>query len=429
MLKIALLVYFILFVVSLLIYKKMSNPIVCFNLIWTVWMVIALIGVTGIRNATSEVYKYFIIGGIVFNIAGFIFITFDTLKYSKKGIRPRCETSLYYYKQLIFSMIQIVILMYYIFEMFDLLSALSSGQTYEHIRGYYYSDENFSSRLEYLVVTYLFDPMVTLAQVVFVINLFDKKKSTPSLTVMLLNVLLRSIISGGRMIVFELAALILLCFLYQYKSFIKYNKSKIYKAVGILCLVLIIVWLISQGRKQATHDESRNIISILFSNFTGSFTYFSVLNGNSIYPPLQYGRAIFAGAIDIFFMATNMIGLTNASLTTNEIGTILSEFYSVGTYSYNAMPSMYYFFISDFGKVGIVIGCIIFAFYAVYAYTRCNHLKTYKSLALYLLMMLVIVESSMTWLPFKISFVITLVYAMIFMSNKQLPSVKLESEI
>ncbi len=423
MIKVALAVYLVLLVLSLLIYKKWSSPFVFFNLIWSLWLTIAGIGVKGISTAGREVFLYFIIGGIVFNLAGFLFVLMDSLKYSRKGIKIKPESKIQPYLDIIFVVIQCVVLAYYVFKAIDVWQTVITGGSYEDVRGYYYSSENFGSRIEYLLVTFVFDPMTTLGAVVFAINIFDKKKSNLTLGIILMNIFLRALVSAGRMIIFELAILVLVNFLYKYKELIKKNKKKVLKPLFIVLIGVAIAVFITEGRNKSEPGTSRAIINLL-SNFTGSFTYFSILNSNGIYVSQQYGRIFFGGIIDTFLMVSNRLGLTNIPYITNEVGVILSDFYNIGSISYNAMPTMYYYFISDFGEIGIVIGCIIFAFYASFMYCRCNRKKTQKTFALYMIMMLVVMESSMTWLPFKLSFFITLVYTCIFISNKPIYETK-----
>lgn len=417
-------VYLILLLTSAMIYKKWSNPFVFFNLIWSIWLLIATVGVDGVNQPREEVFEYFLLGGIVFNLAGFIFVLLDKVVHHQISVRVRKDSQWHSVATTVFMLIQVIILVYYVYKAFSLWGILSSGGSYERIRAYYYSDAYFKNTIEYLVVTYLFDPMVTLGEVVFAINVFQRKRGKVTLCILAVNALLRSVISGGRMIIFEFAALILVCFLYLYKGYVRRNRKNKRKVAVLLAITFFVAAFITLGRSGTEKTLIKAATGSLVTNFTGSFSYFSILDKYGLYLPAQHGKVIFGGIVDLFLLFAKTFGLTNMPYISNELGNITSEFYLIGDYSYNAMPTMYYFFMTDFGKAGIVLGCTLFALYCVYAYRRCERILTYKALAMYLLMMLVVIESSMTWLPFKSSFIMTILYAALFMSDQSLPSKK-----
>lgn len=417
-------IYLLLLLFSATVYRKWSNPFVFFNLIWSIWLLIAIIGVDGVTPPREDVFAYFLLGGIVFNLAGFIFVLLDKVVHNQNSVRVRKDSQWYPVAAKVFTLLQVIILIYYVYKSFSLWGILTSGGSYERIRAYYYSDSYFKNTIEYLVVTYLFDPMVTLGEVVFAINVFQRKRGKFTLCVVAVNAVLRSVISGGRMIIFEFAALILVCFLYLYKGYIRRNRKNKRKVALLLVFAFFIATIITLGRFDTEKTLLKAGVGSLVSNFTGSFSYFSILDKYGLYLPAQHGKVIFGGIVDLFLLFAKTFGLTNMPYISNELGNITSEFYLIGDYSFNAMPTMYYFFMTDFGKAGIVLGCTLLALYCVYAYRRCERILTYKALAMYLLMMLVVIESSMTWLPFKSSFIMTILYAALFMSNQSLPSKK-----
>lgn len=419
----AVVIYSILLVISLILYKKISNPIVFYNLIWLLWIAVSTTDFLGFNSPSDRVYKMFIIGGIVFNICGHLFMLLEKLlskENKKKVIRP---TLYYEYRKLIFVALQIIIFVYYFSKAIELLSSFNSGMGYSEVRGYYYSEDNFSSPFEYRIVTFLFDPLIMVSEIIFAINIFDKQYNWFATVLMFCNIFLRSIISGGRMIIFELSVFIIMNFVYQYRNYIKYKKGKL-KAGVVVSIATLVASYITSGRVEEENTLALGAIKSLVSNFTGSFTYFSVVDGMQKYTAPKLGRVMFAGITDIFSMVTNSIGLTDVTLLRNDVGLILADFYYIGGKYFNAMPSMYYFFICDFGTKWFFIGNIFFAAISVCTYIYCRKEKTCRALGLYLLVILMIAESSMTFLFFNISFVMTILYSLFFLSNDELPKIK-----
>ena len=64
---------------------------------------------------------------------------------------------------------------YYMSKAVELLIFLRSGMGYDEVRGFYYSEENFSSSFEYRIVMFLFDPVVMVSEIILAINIFDKQ--------------------------------------------------------------------------------------------------------------------------------------------------------------------------------------------------------------------------------------------------------------
>lgn len=420
---IAIIAYVLLFVSSMMLYKKISNPIVFHNLIWLVWITVSTTGWLGFYTPGGHIYKMFIIGGAVFNIVGHGIMLLGKLISSKRKSKPQKATLFYEYRKMFFVFIQVVMLVYYVCKAIELIVLIYSGMGYIDVRGLYYSEENFASPLEYRLVMFLFDPMIMVSSIVFAINLFDRQYNKFVSAIMLCNIFLRSIISGGRMIVFELAVLIVLNYIYQYKHYIKFKKGKI-KTTLVVGFATLVASLITSGRVEEGDPLGTGALKTLISNFTGPFTFLNNLYGRGEFTSPQFGSVMFAGVTDTFKMVTNGLGLTEYSLLRNEVGLVLADFVYIGAKYFNAMPSMYYFFICDFGKDLYFVGCAILAVITVAVYLYCNRENSYKALGFYLLVMLVIAESSMTFLFFNTSFVIAIIYAAIFLSNEKLPKIK-----
>ena len=420
---IAIIAYFLLLVTSFIIYRRLSNPIVFYNLIWLLWITVSTTGFLGFYSPGGHIYKMFIIGGAVFNIAGHLLMLFYKIITSKSSDSKERPTPYYEYRKLIFTFLQVVMFIYYVGKAVEMLSSLNAGMGYDEVRGFYYSEENFSTPFEYRIVTFLFDPMIMVSEIVFAINIFDKQYNKFTAILMICNIFLRSIISGGRMIIFELSVFIVINFIYQYRNYIKYKKGKL-KVGIVVSLATLVASYITSGRVEEQNTLAMGALKTLISNFTGPFTYFDILYRQGSYTTPEFGNVMFAGITDVFRMITNAFNLTNSDLLRTQIGLVLADYSYIGSKYFNAMPSMYYFFLCDFGKNWYFIGNIILAVIIISVYVHCKKEKTCKALAMYLLVMLLIAESTMTILFFSTSYVMAIVYALFFMSNDKLPKMK-----
>lgn len=421
---VAISVFCVFFVISFVVFRKLGHPAVVFNLIWGVFIAISTLGLAGLSIPGQIIYFYLTVGGTVFNTVMLLFAGSKKLlhihykeKTSKKILSAKVKHG-------IVITINIIMLFYYIYKLTKVINVIGAGSYYD-VRGFYYSSDNFSSSLEYNMVTFVFDPMLTVTSIIFAINMFDKHYSTFSLAVMFFNVALRMVVSGGRMIMFEFAACIIVAYFatYKYRSKIRRTKREHRRRIIIgivLTGAIIAAAYITELRGGQEDTLAGNAFSTFVSNFTGSFSYFDVLNKNHKYVADLNGRATFAGIIDPFIMLARFFKITDVDIAQNTVGNVLSEFYLLGKHSYNAMPTMYYFFKTDFGNFGMVIGPVILSIYCYICEKGRRQYKDYKHLGLFMLMMLAVIESSMTWLPFKTSFIMANIFTAILLTNDKI---------
>ncbi len=418
----ALLVSVCFLVVTFLMKRKISNLAVLFNLIWSVLILISIIGFIGINKPSDEVYGIFCKGTVSFNVAYIVLsIICVSVKKNRHSIKPT-TMSVELLRERIISIIQIILLVYYSVKLVGVIEYVLNTGSYESIRSYYYSDQFLSSIIEYLFITYLFDPMITVTIILFSFNLFDRKYRKTTLALMAVNIVLRAFISGGRTILFEFVVILIMAYLAYFKD-VRTIKLRQKVILTLFCAVVtLFAVIISFGRDGKTDGIISTIIEMLAINFTGSFKYLSILLERDLFlPDRTYGAASFAGIYDVFISISRFFGMENAETLQNSIGNITAKFWYIGNYSYNAMPTMYYFFITDWGKTGPIIGGAVFAAIACFAEKLFVNKRTYKYFAVYLLVVLIVAESTASWLPFKSSFIMAVVYSLLLFNNTCLP--------
>ena len=416
--------FYILFLCSLFFYRTLKHPAVIFNILWSVLIQVSIVGYPGINPPDAQIYGIFLFGGIVLNVAAFFanYAKTNTNGELTKSNSGSNDLSQFMYevtnKQLkILSLVQLILMAYYIVKAVGLINDLLTGFSYGDIRSYYYSEQYLSSQIEYLVLTYVFDPLLTLTQILFGVNLFTKSIKTSVSGIMLINILLRTFISGGRMLLLELVVIIAVCYFVIGKTKKISLKQKVGMFVLLLAATSIAVIITTERGREGTFFEK--IQEMLVVNFTGSFTYLNHLMNNGKFIDKSFGAASFAGIIDTIVVLFRFLGIIDLPTKQIEIGNITQSFTLIGTYSYNAMPTMYYFFMTDFGKIGNLIMPLLLGVISTKIYKKLISAPSIQSLVLYLFCILVIVESPMTWLPFKSSFMLAVFISLKLFSKKR----------
>lgn len=416
--------YGLLFLLSWAVYRKLRHPFVLFNFIWLVLLAISCIGSSGIRPSDASVYSMFLYGGIAFNATGYLLYGVGMPIVKRFSVRKKHIFLSENFKKRSLTIVQCVLAIYYIAEGISLLHFLLQGGSYTMVRSRYYSTEYMGSELESILLTYFIDPMILTTEILFAMNLVSRRYSVFTNVLMLFNIVMRAFVSAGRMILFELALILIFAMLEVGTNKMRGPKRRKRFTQRLWILLLVCFGAvgavgITVGRTGGNNGKSffATIAETLAVNFTGSFKYLSILLSKGRLPFYSDGRSVLAGLIDPFIMLGRALNLTVMPTAQNEIGNILADFYYIGSYSYNAMPTMYYFFYTDFGKNGVYIAGIVLAVIMFFAYQNYRRRGTVKAFSYYLLALLILCESPMQWLLFKSNFLFAIFYVAFFAGN------------
>lgn len=399
----SLIVNLLFLIISRLIIKNRYNPIYLFNIWWLLTVLMSTFGYKNIITPTDRIYIIFIIGSISFNIIALIAYIFLQKKTTKVFIE--INESISYKSYQIFKICQIILFIYFSVKAIMLLKMLMSGYDYSTIRAYYFSDQYLSSTLEYLILKNIINPLMIATQIIFSINIFIPKFKTPTILLIVANILLRAFVSGGRMSLVELSITILVCFLIFKKMNMSSNYKK--KVFSLLSVAIIGSVIISKGRG-GSGSFINQVVEKIIVYFSGSFTYLDILiENNSIPFGSLYGRATFGGILDLFISLFRYIGITSIDTASYIIGSVIAKFVYIGYYSYNALPTMYYFFLVDLGYTGVILGAMLLGVLSMFFYLKYKYSFSLKYLAVYLLFVVFIIGSTMTWMPFSAEYIIS----------------------
>ena len=406
--------YFIALVLSYFLYKKVSHPVLIFNLLWFILLLASVYGhleeTLGFYKLSPQIYQVFLIGGICYNVGAFLSNFFKPMRGKKKGVIE--DTAIFTDKKInLLYYAEIVLLFYYSIKSIVIARLLLTGQSYEAIRRIYFSDQIITSPLESAAVLFIFDPLLYITEIIFAVNLFKHIFPRKINVLMIVNLLLRTFLSGGRTALFVTGCLILVCALY----FGFFKKIRLKRAVGLF-VALYAILFVTVAVSSQRHGDEGGVLQIAYNNlmeyFTGSFVFFEDLLSNNDFLPISYGLVSFGGITDIFIQLFRYLGLTDAPLIYISTGGILADFRMIGeSVSYNAMPTMYYYFYTDFHECGYAVFPFIFGCVSVYIFSKMENNGTLLSFVYYLFLMILIIESSFNWPLSRVSFVVAIFFS------------------
>ncbi len=415
----AVLFFLIASIVSYKVFKNIVHPVVVFNIIWLIVLATSsyIVEDLGYYKPSLKIYNIFLLGGVCFNVGA---ILLKVLLPHKRSIKSTKRfTSISKKKTKVFLFAEIILAIYYSIKSIYILKLLLSGQTYDAIRDMYFSDEMQTSPIEILFILFIFDPLLIITEILLPINLFNNIFPKKFNYIMLLNLLLRSFFTAGRTAVFETGCLILVAAIY-FGAFKGANKRKLFGFITGMFALFYSMALISSQRRGGEFG----IIEIAFINltsyFTGSFPFFEDLLNSKDYLPPTYGIVTFGGFFDIVIHFLRIFHLTNMPLTYISVGSILAEFRPIGdNLSYNAMPTMYYYFFTDFRETGFIIFPFLFGCVSIIVYRKLKHSGTLLSYVYYSFLMLLIIESSFNWQLSRIPFILAILYVYLYLNKKE----------
>lgn len=360
--------YFVLFSVVLIIssnkFHRYINVVSVFSGIWCLFGILSCLGLYGVRipGGLVHVYVWLFVG-----IVDFIFLFFSTRNHVEK-IDSYFETYLYNERAKKFQLLSSLLIIPLALKV--IITLFKSG-SFAAIRVMYFSGSNFSSMYQDLLFRIIpmsiFDALI----IYFVYSSF-KTKEYKYLLYALVDTLFVTIMNGGRYSFMLLLYSILLLWisgeinLSNQGRYQKYNR-KLNRIATIVIIALLVV-TINRGQK---------IIENILLYFSGSLSFLDYIIEHpfdfALDKPLN-GYLTFAAFIEPIVLFLKVIGLTTMKVPSYEFNIYCQKYYNIGTgfknIFINANTSIIYYFLRDFGSIGIVIGSIFVGGLLVFSYNK-----------------------------------------------------------
>ncbi|WP_429070828.1 O-antigen polymerase [Aeromonas veronii] len=400
-------------------WERRVKPLFIFNLWWLLWVSMSQLNLMNFYEVIDEIYAHISISIFVFN-AMYVVVSVFLCKI-KINLLGGGENKLWVFckqKSLIFLFSYIALTMLLIIRMIALIDADLSQ--YWKARFIYFSipigsESQIISLFPSAMLATLYQSLSFFIIVFFMIGLAENNKKI--IFTSLIAIMSLSILTTGR----EIIIFFVLYVIFSFKT------KAIYKNLKTIFFVAVFILGVSIFR-----GSVGTLMYAFMSYFTGSIAYLNVLlHSNIDNNNLYYGQVILS---QVFSFIYNIYGLfTQGELVKpfSVIGNNLMEFQRISDSSkfydyYNAIPTWYYFFYSDFGIWGFYIYPILIAllFGVLYRFLSI-HIKAHCVLAAFL-------ETCLLWSIFKPmlfepSVIMVILFFILILGSKsklcQLPSV------
>ena len=390
------LVFYILFFLLILLisfnkFKSIINFISVFTFIWFFWGVVSLFGFFDLRIPSATVHSM-VIGFVVF--FDFIFLFFSTSSKRVALIGNPTIGSEYLKRAYIAQMVSLVLIVPYLLAVFPKIS-LSNGLV--ALRLAYFSGDVFPTMYQSLFFRTVPKSMWE-ALIFFYVYFAVTYKYPKAFLFAILNALFSVAITGGR---YDLIGLMYGVFLMivvsnQEIDFFRLNsiiKKKVKKIIIILFCTLLLVTLMRNqflGRGVVTY-------------FAGSLSFLDYIIANPHQFALNeysYGYLTFGAFIEPVVLLLKVLNFTEIKVPSYDFNIFCQKFYDISAsqsgLDFNANTTILYYFLRDFGTLGIIVGALFVGFLSVFLYNKWQKGNDYFGM-LFIAFAIVMMNSVMTY--------------------------------
>ncbi|MFV0939610.1 O-antigen polymerase [Bacillus thuringiensis] len=243
------------------------------------------------------------------------------------------------------------------------------------------------------------------------------KKSPILISIALIDVIIYTLIFGGRYLIVRMMMYYILAYLIMKSSNLKNLQKKKLNIFFIGLIIIIVVVLTSQRDWGKTSFIENTIVY-----YIGSFSFLDVVLNTSYFNqeliPL-FGMGIFGFVVNLLIAPfTFLLGIPyNGSDALITQVTAVSRYISP-TQSYNAMTTMLYPFLRDMGYLGILFGTAFLSWFVSVSEKMLRKTKQIRFLCLYVYLAFFLFDSVMSYQLLLPSSGITLVLLFLFVNSK-----------
>lgn len=389
-------------------FKRLLNISTIISFIWIFFGFISTFGLYGLRIPSIKVHVYSMI---------FVFSLVLTIVVTKKSIIKSSNVMISfdtYIKRA--KMVQLTMCIFISpLVFFSIQSAIQFGSI-TGARKSYYSIGYFDSI--YMDFVFKSMPMACCSAliIVFCYASFQSGKIKYALLA-LFDAILLAFISGGRYsLISFIYCLFILKFLSPNKeknsvSIIIGDKVKKYIAIGIVMLAIVTV------------VRGQNIFEQLIKYFAGGFSYLDLILENPSDFGLNgytYGYLTFGAITEPIVLVLKVLGISTPNVPEYQINIYCQTFHNIGDEAiimYNANTTILYYFISDLGFCGIIIGGILLGKVIAITYNMWNRCSWYGAL-LFMYFSIVALNSIMIYQFFGKSAIVVIFVLWFVTQNK-----------
>ena len=413
--------------------RKFYNPIFVFSVVWGLIIFFSGLQLFGLYGVSDDTLLIFLTGIIAFTFGGFVSVSIKRRLSIGGKIQPLTDSEeIFNYK--IMTVMAMIVLFYMSVNAIQVFLLKQTGLTTFDIRSAMqgYSDVDYyknlmilrSTDLLEIIYTWIILPCYHTLVLMCCVDMVIGNKNKKLLSLTLINVILKVYAEGTRITLFYVAIYIILLFIIFNKNgeLSKSAKKKI--RIGLVAVIIGLV-VVSNIRLETMEKTLAEEIYLYFCTCVPFFD--KMLNTMEHGEMLSYGATSLYGIIQIPVVILRKLGFP--CLWYSKAATLISNtevFYQIRTAAYstrgNAYATMFYYFICDFGYVGVILGSLLFGFICMIPYKSirrqlaCDNISL-RTICVFLVFMQSIIMSFVRFSFARVDFAYMLIFIYIFIKK------------
>ncbi|WP_255287272.1 O-antigen polymerase [Priestia aryabhattai] len=376
---------------SLKVYKFIINPVSLYSTLWMVFAFLACQGIWDLYYPSLEAILYILISTAVFTFTSFL--TYAKFRKNSSDFKKVDSSNLLsknrFVLLIVLNILSIVCVMPFLLQTAPLLI---NGE-WALVRTYYLNANTMGiifNTHKSLMLQWIIFPTFYVTTIISAVLVAKRKPSLLLIFISTVGILMIVFTTAGRSPLLKCLTFYLLAFLINSKN-IKNILRKIKQsnlAIKILLICGVIALLFISSQRSLSEDTSP--LQNAFYYFTAPIVYFSYIVEN----PEQFAldKDYLFGKATLGFISTPIEIIYSILLKHDYVGadTIITGYVSQyinfsPSIKGNAVSTSLYPFIKDFGKLGVVIGPLIYAFLVNYVYAKFDKNIFWNCLSIYML--------------------------------------------
>lgn len=405
-------VYLLIFInvglVNKLKYKVIVKPNLIFTFIWCLCVSLASLGFYGLFPLSTIIHLYTITIIISFNLSYFIV---------NKGYSYNQSLEKIWDGKIRFKFIYSINFISWIFMSRFIVKSINiimSGG-FRSLRLYAYdSTMGLGTTTELTIAQLIVYPIFDLTILIAMLSLNMKKKKWVLTIIALIDIIIYSISFGGRDMLAKVLIFYLIIFFIR-RTNIKAIKVKIDKRMNVFFIGAIV--FIFSIMTQARSWVETNVVKEVYYYMVGSFSYLQELiqfdNSNYL-----YGKAALGFIYNLFCNVATFLFKINYRGSDYQITqvTALPRLISPND-SFNALATMIYPLLRDFGYFGIVFGSAFLAWLLSFVEKKFKESNNTFFFCMYIIMLYIILVSTMNYYLLFPSYGIEIIFLLFFVKS------------
>lgn len=398
------------------IYKTVFSPVFMFNSLFLLIISLSSMRLYNLREYSIKSIEVIVLGMIFFSLGVFCtrIVSHEFLKNQNNVINYDDNLNVNW---TFLKILLIVVTTGNVFSIIFSLKFLLGGGSYLELRnmilGYNGAEPLITNPLVNILTRYISGPGLT-ALIPFSIFFLIRKKNIKFSLIILLNLVLATLSSGGR--------ILLVYTIIQLFIGLSYSKKNIPKKIKKVVIISSIIFFISIIVLSNIRSSS-SIYRSFYGYFSGPVVLLSTwMTDVDTYNIHSHGLGFIYPITYLLNSFCNLIGIPNSMLANVVMWQGMPQNDWVGVFpnqSMNAFSTLFYFFYKDFREFGVACFSFLFGSICGFIYFKAFIERKSKYLVYYLLGVQAIIGSFIIWQLGSTAFFLSIVFTILSLKSKK----------